>query len=199
MGNNWADDERSIFDREDEVDETEVAPDDFVDNLETDEDLTGNISNPAELVVSREIDFGGRTFTIEEPDAATILAMLNWVGMLGVRANRFAGQSFKGLFIQEESNGKKAFVPPAETTIFAMLSVVSPSDLGRLSILAFFGGSKEADKAGREWLQTVPEKDIRIAPLVKALAYRIAQADDLREALKNLQVGAALGSLFQKK
>lgn len=150
------------------------------------------------LETNRTVTFAGREFEIDEPDMATVLALLNWAGMLGVRANRFAGQSFKGLFIEEGRDGKKTFVPPAETTLFAMLSVVSPSDIGRLAIIAFFGGGKDAEKAGRDWLGAIDEKDMKIAPLVKALAIRIALAEDLREALKNLQIGAAMTSLLQK-
>jgi hypothetical protein len=174
--------------------ETPILPD--TQDVEV-EEIDAPAQEDAEITPDRRVVFGGREFVIEEPDTATILGMLNWVGMLGVRANRFTGQSFKGLFMEETKDGKKSFVPPAETTLFAMLSVVTPGDIGRIAVLALFGGGKEATAEGNEFVKSLPEREFKIGPLVKALSYRIALADDLRDALKNLQVGAALTSLLQ--
>lgn len=174
------------------MDETQNAleiADDLELELSTPDDLDQELpdAEPAELI-SHDVEWAGRVFTIGEPDVETILALLNWVGNLGMRAARQTGVAFRGIF---DASGKQV-QSPAEATLYSLLATISPSDLGKLMAITFFGGSRDNQKAGLEWIGSLEPNQVRLAPLVQALQYRIAQAEDLRIALKNFQRGLAI-------
>lgn len=176
-----------------------VVIDNELPEVPVDQEVKEDEAVPEDITPSNVVVFCGREFEIKEPDTMTVLAFLNFVGTLGVRANRYQGASFKGLFVEETKQGKKAFVPPAETIIFSLLSVLVPSDVAKLAILVFFGGTKDNEQEGARWLKELKEEDIVLAPIIQGLMQRLALAKDLRDSIKNLQIGAALINLMQTK
>jgi hypothetical protein len=137
------------------------------------------------------VTFAGRDFAITEPDIDDITALCRWIGERGNRAGQIVGAQLKGLYT-EVANGKPMSAIPMEQIVFGFMSGLRSEDIVKLAIILLFGGSEQAEREGKLWVKdNVSRKQVKLAPLVQAFAYRVAQSDDLRSALKMLPIAQA--------
>jgi hypothetical protein len=172
------------------VDEPEIQKDfpPLPDEPQPDEQVTPEPK--VKPVPDFKVMLGGEEFTIEEPDTETVLEFLKLASTIGLRGEQHVTAYFKGLYTAIISNKKGTqSVSKPSTSALAMgfIKVLEMSDLEKLTVLAFFGGEADANKAGKRWLESKGRKVIKLGPLTNALLFRIAQSEDLRDAVKNLQ------------
>lgn len=131
------------------------------------------------------VELAGRRFVIEEPTIDDITALCRWIGEKGTRAGQIVGQQLKGLFT-EVVNGKPIAAIPFEQLAFGLLAGLQTEDVIRLGVILLFGGTDEAKREGLAWFRSIGRQQIKLEPLMRAFAYRVALSHDLRAALKCL-------------
>jgi hypothetical protein len=139
-------------------------------------------------IIDYTVVYGDREFLIEEPNTETVIRLLNVVGAIGMRTEHYLGSNLKGLFNQVVGGKNVAASPPVEAMLFALLAVLGMNDIQRIGAIALFGGGKIAEDRGLAFFKELGPDRIKIAPIVKALAYRVSLSTDLMEALGNLQL-----------
>lgn len=147
---------------------------------------------PMELV-DYNVTYDGIEFTPGELDTEGVMRLLNIVGQLGIRSEQVVGQNLRGLFlaiVNSRENGrdqtKTQAAIPFEATMFGLFSILRARDIVNVGVVVLFGGSDAEVKEGLEFFKKRGFEKVKIAPIIKALSIRIAQSEDLREALGNL-------------
>lgn len=138
-----------------------------------------------EEIVDFTVEYGDRVFQIEEPDAGTIVRVLNFVGVLATRAEGYKSRNFQGA-MRAASEGNYDLL---RAELYSFASTLTINDLISLSAIVFFGGGRDREKQGNEFftkLYTDNPRALKIAPLVKAIGYSLELSEDLREAMGNL-------------
>lgn len=118
---------------------------------------------PSENLVAYAGADDTRDFLIEEPDTGEVIAILNILGTVGVRAEATAVRLMKK--------------PTAIGTLMGLLAVLKERDLRKLADIVL---QVREDKRGRNWLEDQP---LKVAPIVQALFMNIEQSDDLAESI----------------
>lgn len=131
-------------------------------------------------------DGGERVFQIEEADLHTMLALTQLVGSVGLRSEQVASTALKGLF-GSIAKGKD-FSVPATTMIYSLLSVLSPTDMAKLTVILLFGGSDAQQTEGKAWVKSLGPNGLKLSPLVEAMGYRIARSKDLADSIKSFGI-----------
>jgi len=157
---------------------------------------------PTEAVVEEVVDyrvtFGGRVFEIGEPDIHAILALCNVIGDVSLRAEKYLagqlGSAFTALV-----NGKVQSAQPFEATIFALLATINVQHFLRIAAIVLFGGKDHQKKEAELFFRQLSEDDVKVAPIVKALAWRIRQSEDLAAALGNFTLARQAVELWGKR
>lgn len=147
-----------------------------------------------------------RVFDIEEPDVKTILALIKIVSNIGLRAQQRAGSQLRGLFMSivreatETTNGKartkqsEESIVPMESLILAVGDVLEERDIMKLGCVVLFGGDEQVVRDAEKWFKGLGPRGLKLNPILRGLAYRIARSEDLAHALGNSQLfQAAIG------
>ncbi len=141
---------------------------------------------PAEPVVLKTtVELDGETIQIEEPTIEDIVEAGKFVGSLILSGNRVVGTQMRGLFMAVTSSGKITQQVPIEATVGSILYTLSVPLIQKLSHLILFGASRENKARADAFFKDHP---YRIAPVIEALAIRLALSDDLRQSLKNFSL-----------
>lgn len=120
----------------------------------------------------------GRSFEIREPSTATVLAILNVIGRVGMRAEKLA----MGMV----SN------PSSRAVVFGLLASMTPDDLVKFGIAVLQVG--DHDTTTRKFI----EEHLRVAPLIDGFLLNIKLSTDLAESLKSFFAGTTiLTGMFQ--
>jgi hypothetical protein len=112
--------------------------------------------------------YAGRQFHLEEPTTDHVIAILNVIGSVAVRAESTAARLVKN--------------PTNRAVLFGVLAAMNKEDLVSLgrAVLQF-----PLDREGRrEAKEFFGQKGVRVAPLVRALMINLKLSTDLVEALK---------------
>jgi len=128
------------------------------------------------------VEYAGRVFELEEPTTDHVIAILNAIGSVAVRAESAASRLVRN--------------PGGRAVLFGLLAVMSKQDLMRLgtAVLQF-----PTDKAGKkEATDFFAKHDVKVAPLVEALMINFRLSGDLVEALQAFFDGIdEMGEMFE--
>jgi hypothetical protein len=150
-----------------------ITPSD--DDVEVDEELETFV-----------VEYGGRDFPIDEPDVETIIRVLNFMGTVATRAERFKTANFQQA-MRAAAEGNYDLL---RLELYSLASVLQINDVMQLTAIVLYGGGRQNETEGMKFLSQLQREDpksIRLAPLIKAFDYRLRQSEDLREALKNFR------------
>ena len=149
---------------------------------EADEDVV-DVDEEVETFV---VTYGGVDFAIDEPDVETIIRVLNFMGTIATRAERFKNANFQQA-LKAAVEGNYDLI---RLELYSFASVLQLNDIMQLTAIVLYGGGKQPETEGMKFLSQLQREDpksIRLAPLIKAFDYRLRQSEDLREALKNFR------------
>ena len=163
------------------------------------------VSPPEDPVVEADaefidytVEFGGRTFEIGEPDLATVLELVNAIGDIMLHAEKHLATRLGNLFTAI-IGGKVQSSQPFEATIFGLMATIKIQHFIRIAAIVLFGGKDHQKKEAETFFRTIPEDQIKIAPVVRALALRIHQSEDLAESLGNFSLAQTAISVWASK
>jgi len=121
----------------------------------------------------------GRRYHVGEPSTGDVLALLAFIAKIARRASKSLVKEFKAL----------GAAPSGQDIIGRVLEQVAdnPQDMALLTGLVVFGTSAAVrDERDAVCRQMIEQPDlIKLAPLTRGLMLRLAQSDDLRDALGN--------------
>ena len=113
----------------------------------------------------------GREFHLEEPPTSTVLAILNVIGSVAMRAESAAAKLVK--------------TPTNRAVLFGLLAEMSEEDLTRLGVAVL---QFEDKREGKKWLTS---NGLKVAPLVEAFMINARLSSDLVESLRSFFGGIA--------
>jgi hypothetical protein len=138
-----------------------------------------------EEIVDYTVRYGDHVFQIEEPDAGTIIRLLNFIGTVATRSEKYKSINFQSA-LRAASEGNYDLL---RLELYSFASILSINDLITLSAIVFFGGGRDREKEGFDFFSNLYKSDphnLKIGPLIKAVAYSLDLSEDIREALGNL-------------
>jgi hypothetical protein len=168
---------------------------------------------PDALVLDYRVEYplpdgGARVFEIEEPDVKTLLALIKIFSNLGLRAQARAGSQLRGLFMSvvremgESANGKtrtkqsEESIIPIESIFLAIGDVLDERDIVKIGCVVLFGGDEQVVRDAEKWFKALGPRGLKLDPILRGLAYRIARSEDLARAMGNSRLFQAAISVW---